>query len=89
MHRYGRELTTQQAVIIDLLAENVGQWVSLPQLLKTGVAQYAARVWELRHRHGFEIENRTHIVGRQRHSFYRLKGGLTQWQSSAQAAAHD
>lgn len=57
--------------ILQLLAGANGGWVPLPEILALGVAQYAARVHELRRR-GHAIENKTQWVGGVRHSWYRL-----------------
>lgn len=48
-----------------------GAWVPLPEILALGIAQYNARIWELRKR-GLNIENRTEIVDGVRHSWFRL-----------------
>lgn len=62
---------TQRARILRLLVDARGGWVPLPELLALGIAQYNARVWELR-RLGFTIENRTETMDGQRHSWFRL-----------------
>lgn len=64
-------MTTQQLKIYTVLAERAGSWVPLPELLRLGVAQYNARILELR-RQGITIENRTAVVNGQRHSWFRL-----------------
>lgn len=48
----------QCALILRLLCEARGAWVPLPLILALGVAQYNARVFELR-RAGHPIENKT------------------------------
>ena len=50
--------------ILRLLQERRGEWTPLPEILALGIAQYSARIFELR-RAGFGIENRTeHRDGR-------------------------
>lgn len=64
---------TQSAAILRLLVEARGSWVSLPEVMALGIAQYNARIFELR-RLGFTIENRTETdpgTGA-RHSWFRL-----------------
>jgi len=64
---------TQSAALLRLLIDAHGSWVPLPEILKLGVAQYGARIFELR-RLGFIIENKSERVAgaRQRHSWFRL-----------------
>ncbi|MGH9492916.1 MAG: hypothetical protein ACRD2K_05395 [Terriglobales bacterium] len=64
-------MTRQQVKIYTVLALRAGQWVPLPELLSIGVAQYNARILELR-RQGLTIENKTAVVNGQRHSWFRL-----------------
>ncbi len=64
------EHRTQQCRILELLRED-GGWVPLPRILALGVAQYSARIYELR-RQGHEIQNRVEWVGGKRHSWFRL-----------------
>lgn len=64
-------MTRQQLRIYVVLAERAGQWVPLPDLLQTGVAQYNARILELR-RQGIQIDNRTAVLNGQRRSWFRL-----------------
>jgi hypothetical protein len=59
--------STQRGRILGLLIEAKGGWVPLTSILELGVAQYNARLFELR-RLGFKIENRR--LGE--HSAYRL-----------------
>jgi hypothetical protein len=49
---------TQRDRIIRLLVEARGGWVPLPRILDLGIAQYSARIFELR-RLGFAIDNKT------------------------------
>lgn len=68
----------QRQKILDLLIAARGAWVSLPDILSLGVAQYNARVYELR-RLGFRIENKTERdAAGQVHSWFRLTGGREQ-----------
>ncbi len=62
---------TQSAAILRLLIDAHGSWVPLPEILKLGIAQYNARILELR-RLGFTIENKTQGVNGARHSWFRL-----------------
>ena len=62
---------TQSAALLRLLIDAHGSWVALPEILALGIAQYGARILELR-RMGFNIENRTERVNGARHSWFRL-----------------
>jgi len=62
---------TQCARILRLLIAARGAWVPLPAIIACA-AQYNARLWTLRHRMGFNIENRTEYVDGVRHSWFRL-----------------
>lgn len=64
---------TQSAAVLRLLIDAHGSWVPLPQILALGIAQYNARILELR-RLSFNIENRTERVNGARHSWFRLTG---------------
>jgi hypothetical protein len=63
--------TIQSERILAVLRSANGAWVPLPEILALGVAQYNARIFELR-RHGLTIENRTETVDGVRHSWFRL-----------------
>src|SRR5260221_4277512 len=63
--------TIQSEKILGLLRAAHGAWVPLPEILALGIAQYNARIFDLR-RQGFTIENRTEVVGNERHSWFRL-----------------
>lgn len=63
---------TQRERVLALLKAHEGRWVPLPDILALGIAQFGARILELR-RSGHVIENRIErddngIV----HSWYRL-----------------
>jgi hypothetical protein len=62
---------TQRGQILAVLREASGAWVPLPRILELGIAQYNARIFELR-RAGFAIENQTEAVRGERHSCFRL-----------------
>lgn len=64
---------TQRARILRPLIDARGDWVPLPEILALGIAQYNARIFELR-RMGFAIENRTETDPEtgERHSWFRL-----------------
>jgi Helix-turn-helix domain len=69
------ERETQCSRILALLIGACGEWVPLPEILGLGIAQYSARIFELR-RAGFRIENRTErdpSTGAV-HSWFRLPG---------------
>jgi helix-turn-helix protein len=61
----------QSDTILALLRSARGAWVPLPEILDLGIAQYNARIFELRER-GLNIENRTQTVDGVRHSWFRL-----------------
>ena len=63
--------TTQRTRILRLLIDARGAWVPLPDILTLGIAQYGARILELR-RLGFIIENKTDRMDGARHSWFRL-----------------
>ncbi len=65
----------QRAAILTLLMAAHGDWVPLPQILALGIAQYNARIYELR-RLGFRITNRIEEVDGIRRSWYRLESGV-------------
>lgn len=55
---------SQAERILKLLQERRGDWIPLPEILALGIAQYGARIHELR-RDCYKIENRTdHSDGR-------------------------
>ncbi len=65
---------TQRGRILELLIKAACGWVPLPDILALGIAQYSARVFELR-RLGFRIENRRERVDGVLHTYFRLNGG--------------
>jgi biotin operon repressor len=64
-------MQSQREKILRLLQGRTNEWVSLPEILSLGVAQYNARLFELRAL-GHKIENKTQEVEGVRHSWYRL-----------------
>jgi hypothetical protein len=64
---------TQRGRILELLIRR-GNWVPLPELLALGIAQYSARIHDLRAL-GFRIENRRERVNGALHTYFRLNGG--------------
>ena len=62
---------TQRGKILALLVAASGGWVPLPEILALGIAQYNARIFELRKR-GLNVENRTETIEGVRHSWFRL-----------------
>jgi Helix-turn-helix domain len=61
----------QRDRILKLLVEARGEWVPLPAVLELGIAQYGARLLELR-RTGFDIQNKTWWEQGGKHSAFRL-----------------
>jgi hypothetical protein len=64
--------TIQSEKLLALLRSAHGAWVPLPDILALGLAQYNARIWDLRNKRGLNIENRTEIIKGVRHSWFRL-----------------
>lgn len=76
LHRDSSDRKTQRARLLNVLVEAHGEWVPLPEILSLGIAQFGARILELR-RTGFKIENRTERDDAGAiHSWYRLVSGL-------------
>ena len=63
---------TQHTRILALLRSRPGQWIPLPEILGLGIAQYNARIKELREE-GYEIKNKTDWVAGVRHSWFCLE----------------
>lgn len=67
---------TQCQLILQALRAANGEWVSMPQLAaEADSLNVHSRVDELRHKHGFHIENRTEsdpARPRRRRSYYRI-----------------
>jgi hypothetical protein len=76
VNHFSPQSKTQRAAILRLLIDARGAWVPLPQILALGIAQYNARLWELR-RLGFVIENKSESADGARHSWYRLVSSPT------------
>jgi len=70
----GENHKTQRDQLLGLLLRANGNWVSLLEILDLRIAQYNARVHELR-KLNFEIESRTQTIDGQRHSWFRLLKG--------------
>jgi hypothetical protein len=68
---FTKQSKTQRDALLDLLKAASGKWVPLPDILGLGIAQYSARIHELR-KEGFRIENRTERINDTRHSWFRL-----------------
>lgn len=62
----------QRQAILNLLQANLNEWVPLPEILRLGIAQYNARILELR-REGHIIENKLKGENGTRHSWFRLR----------------
>jgi len=67
-----REDTAGRERILRLLEEFEGQWIELPAILKLGVAQYNARIKQLRNE-GYAIENKVEWQGRVKKSWFRFR----------------
>ena len=67
---------TQRGRILALFIDAKGAEVSLPEILALGIAQFGARLLELRGL-GFHIVNRQEVVDGERRSWYRLLAGPT------------
>ena len=80
--------TRQRDRILELLTSRSPDWIALPELLALRIAQYNARVLELR-RAGFSIENRMEWIDGRRRSWFRLVHGprLVTRQDPPRAAA--
>lgn len=64
---------TQRSKLLCLLEsfDRPGRWVSLPSILALGIAQYNARIFELRSQ-GYVIENKIEKHEGATHSWFRL-----------------
>jgi hypothetical protein len=67
----GGATKTQRDRILSVLIQARGAWVPLTEILPIA-AQYGARIFELRKKLNFNIENRTQEVNGVRHSWFRL-----------------
>jgi len=74
----------QRERLLSFLDSRKGVWVSLPQILALGIAQYGARIFELRHTFKKNIQVKIENVGRERHTYYRLMDG--EWDSHGQTS---
>jgi hypothetical protein len=68
-----REDTAGRERLLRLFEEFPGQWIELPAILALGVAQYNARIKQLRDE-GYAIENRTEWRGHVKKSWFRFQG---------------
>jgi hypothetical protein len=66
--------STQRCQLLALFFAAPGREIALPEPLALGIAQYNARIFELR-RLGFRIENWTNAIAGVRHSWFRLARG--------------
>jgi hypothetical protein len=64
---------TQLERLRNLFERREGMWIPLPEILKTGCAQYNVRLMELRNdkHHPMNIVNRIEVIDGVKHSFYR------------------
>jgi len=68
---------TQDQVILNLLITAHPVWVPVPKILATGISQYSSRIWTLRHKRGYDIENRlVDLPGGRKGGEFRLKSLL-------------
>lgn len=49
---------TQEDLILRVLIDAYPGWVPLPRILDLHISQYSARIWTLRHKRGYDIENK-------------------------------
>lgn len=63
--------TSQAGRILQLLESAKGAKVHLPEILALHIAQYGARIHELRHKYGFRIENGS-VPGRPDHTWFQF-----------------
>jgi len=68
-----REDTAGRERLLRLLERFQGEWVDLPTILNLRVAQYNARIKQLRDE-GYVIENRVEWRGRVKKSWFRFQG---------------
>ena len=61
---------TQKEKLGEFFKSRPKTWIPLPAILSLGIAQYNARIHELRIEDGMNIENRVVIVGGERHSSF-------------------
>jgi hypothetical protein len=66
----------QQERILQVLKDAQGEWVPLGKIINPPygqgkIAQYNARIWDLR-KQGYTIENKKRHINRITHSWYRL-----------------
>jgi hypothetical protein len=65
---------TQRDRLLALFEANFGKPVPLPEILALGIAQYNARIFELR-REGFDVRSETvDVVGGQKHTVFVYHG---------------
>ena len=62
---------TQRQKLLELLQSRPNQWIPLPEIMRLGLAQYNARILELRHS-GYKIENKIQDIEGIRHSWFKL-----------------
>lgn len=72
--RRPKDLKGQAARLRDFFLERPDQWIPLPAIMELHIAQYNARIWDLRGV-GMVLENRTEVVNGARHSFFRYIRG--------------
>ena len=66
---------TQRDRLLDLLKAGRGAWIPLPEILALGIAQYSARICELR-KLGYRVENRRERVDGVQHTYFRVNGTM-------------
>jgi hypothetical protein len=68
---------TQRAKVLGRLIEARGEEIPAPELARIGGLQFQTRIWEIRHKLGIEVENRTERRDGQVLSWYRLVPNAT------------
>lgn len=60
----------QKDRLLSFFKERPNVWIALPEILTLGIAQYNARIYDLRNE-GITIENRWEIIEGVKHSWFR------------------
>ena len=67
-----KQRNSQSKRILDLLRAASGRWVPAPEVAKVGGLQYSRGIHTIRHRWGYNIENKTEHVNGVCHGYFRL-----------------
>ncbi len=60
----------QKDRLLSFFKEHPNTWIPLPKILQLGIAQYNARIYDLRYQ-GIIIENKWKIIEGVKHSWFR------------------